>query len=1044
MTMLRTKPMSEENRTELAKGYEHREVEAHWYQFWVERGYFHGDERDARPPFSIVLPPPNVTGSLHLGHALTATLQDVLIRWKRMSGFATLWLPGTDHAGIATQMIVEREIQKTEKKSRHDIGRAAFLERVWAWKEKYGSRIGEQHKALGASLDWERERFTMDEGLSRAVREVFVRLHEEGLIYREKKLINWCPRCRTALSDLEVTHEEAHAGELWSFAYPLAEPAGATREIVVATTRPETMLGDTAVAVHPDDERYRALVGKKVRHPLTGREFPIVADAILVDPKFGTGAVKVTPAHDFNDFETGKRHGLAQITVIGLDGRMTAEAGPVAGRDRFEARKEVKRLLAEKGLDRGTQVHHLPLGRCQRCETVLEPLLSDQWFVRIEPLARPAIEAVEQGRTRFIPEQWTNTYMAWMRNIHDWCISRQLWWGHQIPAWYCPDGHVTVARDTPPACSTCGKGELRRDEDVLDTWFSSALWPFSTMGWPERTATLEKFYPTSVMETGHDIIFFWVARMMMMGIHIMGEVPFRVVYLHPMVRDEKGQKMSKTKGNVIDPLVMTEQYGADALRFTLAALTAQGRDIRLAKERIEGYRAFANKLWNATRFALMNLEGFRADAAAGVAPRSAADRWILARTRRAVNETVAALEAFRFNEAAGTVYQFVWHELCDWYIELAKEALNGGDAGKKRATQETLVSVLETALRLLHPFMPFVTEELWHVLRARVSASAWPDSILAARYPEPGPVDEEAERRFGPIIGIVDAIRNIRGEMNVPFKVVLRDVEIGSLSSDAAATIKEEIGRIHRLANVDCAHVHADGSAPARRSASAVAVGTGFEVRVGLAGAIDLAAESARIAKESAKLDQELGAVERKLENPSFVQKAPPEVVEKDRGRANELREKRRKLEAHRAMLSSSEISANPVRRDSMENQNDQNPTPGAPTAQTPGQAGSAMETVEKIATTAVEVGKAAASAVVSGIEGIAQTVMPAKPARKPAKRAKPKAKAKKKARKAAPRRKAARKAGRKAAGRRAGKARRGATKARRAGKKPARRAKKR
>ena len=634
--------VNDETHTALAKGYSHREVEARWYDFWRKRGYFHGDEHDAsRPPFSIVLPPPNVTGSLHLGHALTATFQDMLIRWKRMSGFNTLWLPGTDHAGIATQMIVEKEIIKTEKKSRHDLGREEFLRRVWAWKERFGSRIGEQHQALGASLDWDRERFTMDEGLSRAVREVFVRLHEEGLIYREKKLINWCPRCHTALSDLEVTYEEAHKGELWSFAYPLVEGGRAEgqpersegpSEIVVATTRPETMLGDTAVAVHPDDERYRALIGRKVRHPLVDREIPIIGDAILVDPAFGTGAVKVTPAHDFNDFEVGKRHGLEMITVIGLDGNMTAAAGPVAGQDRFAARKEVKRLLAEQGLERGSKPHVLPLGRCQRCETVLEPLLSKQWFVRIEPLARPAIEAVEQGKTKFIPEQWTNTYMAWMRNIHDWCISRQLWWGHRIPAWYCPDGHVTVARQPPTQCATCGKGELRQDEDVLDTWFSSGLWPFSTLGWPDETATLRTFYPTSVMETGHDIIFFWVARMMMMGLHFMGEVPFRTVYLHPMVRDEKGQKMSKTKGNVIDPLVITEQHGADALRFTLAALTAQGRDIRLAKERIEGYRAFANKLWNASRFALMNLSGYEVrghDVAA--LELSPADRWILAR-----------------------------------------------------------------------------------------------------------------------------------------------------------------------------------------------------------------------------------------------------------------------------------------------------------------------------------------------------------------------------------------------------------------------------
>jgi valyl-tRNA synthetase len=1011
----------DDSRTELAKGYEHKEVEARWYPFWRERGYFHGDERDAsRPPFSIVLPPPNVTGSLHLGHALTATIQDVLIRWKKMSGYNTLWLPGTDHAGIATQMIVEKELKKTEKVSRHDLGREEFLRRVWAWKEKYGSRIGEQHQALGAALDWDRERFTMDEGLSRAVREVFVRLHEEGLIYREKKLINWCPDCHTALSDLEVEHEEAHQGELWSFAYPLADGSG---EIVVATTRPETMLGDTAVAVHPDDERYRAMVGKNVRHPLTGREFPIVADAILVDPKFGTGAVKVTPAHDFNDFETGKRHGLEQLTVIDQTGKMNAAAGPVAGLDRFEARRKVKELLAEQGLDRGTKPHVLPLGRCQRSQTVLEPLLSDQWYVRIEPLARPAIEAVEQGKTRFIPEQWTNTYMAWMRNIHDWCISRQLWWGHQIPAWYCPDGHVTVAREAPSACATCGRTELRQDEDVLDTWFSSALWPFSTMGWPEKTDTLKTFYPTSVMETGHDIIFFWVARMMMMGIHFMGEVPFRTVYLHPMVRDEKGQKMSKTKGNVIDPLVITEQYGADALRFTLAALTAQGRDIKLAKERIEGYRAFANKLWNATRFALMNLEGYDAGADdPGAAARTPADRWILARTQRAVNETVAALEAFRFNDAANAVYQFVWHELCDWYIELAKEALYGDDPGRKRATQATLVHALSTALRLLHPFMPFITEELWHVLRAKVKADAWPDSVLAASYPAPGAVDEAAERGFGPVIGIVDAIRNIRGEMNIPFKVVLEDVELGSLGPDAAATIREELGRVHRLANVRDARVHADGSPPSRRPASAVAVGAGFEVRVGLAGAVDLAAESARIAKEIAKLEQDLASIEKKLANPAFVSKAPPEVVEKDRARAEELRQKRGKLEAHRAMLSDTvSPGANPGRREQMENEN-QNPSqPASPSSPS---GGGMMDTADKIASAAAEAGKAAAAAVVSGVAGIVEKVMPGaaekrkKAARKPAKKAAPKKAA---ARKAAPK-KAAKKTTKKTAKKKAAK----------------------
>ncbi len=900
-------------RTELAKAYEHKEVEARWYAFWRDRGLFHGDERDrSRPAFSIVLPPPNVTGSLHLGHALTATLQDILIRWKRMSGFNTLWLPGTDHAGIATQTIVEKEIQRTEGKSRHDLGREEFLKRVWAWKEKYGSRIGEQHQALGAALDWERERFTMDPGLSRAVREVFVRLHQEGLVYREKKLINWCPRCQTALSDLEVNHEEAHPGELWSFAYPLVEPVaggpggqhppGMITEIVVATTRPETMLGDTAVAVHPDDERYRALVGRKVRHPILGYEIPIVADAVLVDPTFGTGAVKVTPAHDFNDFEVGRRHGLIIRSVIGLDGRMTAEAGPLAGQDRFAARREVKRIIAEMGLERGSRPHPMALGRCQRCETVLEPLLSDQWFVRVEPLARPAIEAVEQARTRFFPEHWTNDYMAWMRKIHDWCISRQLWWGHQIPAWYCPDGHVTVAREAPRACATCGREDLRQDEDVLDTWFSSALWPFSTMGWPEGTETLRTFYPTSVMETGHDIIFFWVARMMMMGIHFMGEVPFRVVYLHPMVRDEKGQKMSKTKGNVIDPLDITERYGADALRFTLAALTAQGRDIKLARERIDGYRAFANKLWNATRFALMNLAGYRrGEGPVEEAARTAADRWILARLQRAVNETLAALEGFRFNEAAGTAYQFVWGELCDWYIELSKEALSGDEPERKRGAQAVLTLCLETSLRLLHPMMPFITEELWQTLGAQVGARG-PDSILLAEYPRAGPVDEPAERSFGPVIGIVDAIRNIRGEMNIPFKTALHGVQVGALAPEAIATVREEAARIERLANAPGLQIGA--GATHKVPQSAVAVGAGFEARIPLAGAVDMAAENLRIDKELARVDQDLAGLEKKLQNPSFVAKAPAEVVEKDRARIAELKEKRAKLLAHRDLLS--------------------------------------------------------------------------------------------------------------------------------------------
>jgi len=1033
-----TETAQETRAPELAKGYEHRDVEARWYRLWKERGYFRGDETDhERPAFSIVLPPPNVTGSLHLGHALTASLQDILIRWKKMSGFNTLWLPGTDHAGIATQMIVERELLKTEKKSRHDLGREAFLERVWSWKQKYGSRIGEQHEALGAALDWSRERFTMDEGLSRAVREVFVRLYEEGLIYRAERLINWCPRCFTALSDLEVNHEEAHQGELWSFAYPLVDGSG---DIVVATTRPETMLGDTAVAVHPDDERYRALVGKHVKHPITDREFPIVADAILVDPKFGTGAVKVTPAHDFNDFEVGKRHGLPMLSVIGPDGKMTAEAGPFAGLDRFEARKAVKARIAELGLDRGTKPHLLPLGRCQRCETVLEPMLSWQWWVKIEPLARPAIEAVEQGKTKFIPEQWTNTYMAWMRNIHDWCISRQLWWGHQIPAWYCDEGHVTVAREAPASCSTCGKGALRQDDDVLDTWFSSALWPFSTMGWPDETETLRTFYPTSVMETGHDIIFFWVARMMMMGIHFMGEVPFRTVYLHPMVRDEKGQKMSKTKGNVIDPLVITEQYGADALRFTLAALTAQGRDIKLAKDRIEGYRAFANKLWNATRFALMNLSGFTVDASRSPAElaRTPADRWILARLQRAVNDTVAALEAFRFNDAANAVYHFVWHELCDWYVELSKEALYGDDPDKKASAQGILVHALDTSFRLLHPMMPFITEELWTTLQTQVGAS-WGESLMTASYPRPGPVDEAAEKSFGPVLGVIDALRNIRGEMNIPFKTALSDVEIGALEPEAAATVREELPRVARLSNAT-PRVLAPHLPPPKRPGSAVAVGEGFELRVGLAGAIDVGAEGARIAKELAKVENDLSGIERKLANPSFVERAPAEVVEKDRARAEELRDRKRKLEAHRAMLAETESTMGPNETNGIEMAAPQETTTASsPVNETPKEEMQAAPATEET-TPAPEAPEAPPAPKAKRARKPAK-----KPAAKAAKMKRPAAK-KPAAKKAAPaKRGAAKKAAKKPAARKAAPAKRGAAKMKKAAAKkaPARAAKK-
>jgi valyl-tRNA synthetase len=910
--------------TEPSKSFDPTEVEARWYSFWEEKGYFRADPQSPRPPFSVVLPPPNVTGSLHLGHALAATIQDVLTRWKRMSGYECLWLPGTDHAGIATQMVVERELKKTEKVSRHDLGREAFLKRVWAWKEKYGARIGEQHKVLGASLDWSRERFTMDEGLSHAVREVFVRLHEQGLIYRDQKLINWCPSCRTALSDLEVEHEEKE-GSLWHLRYPVK---GTGRQLTVATTRPETMLGDTAVAVHPDDERYRDLVGGRVVLPLVNREIPIIADGELVNPEFGTGVVKVTPAHDFNDYQTGLRHKLPMITLFDEGARTTEQAGPFVGLDRFEARKQVLAALTEQGLLEKEEPHKLSVGGCQRCGTVVEPRLSPQWFVRIEPLAAPAIAAVEQGRTRFVPESWTQVYFHWMRNIHDWCISRQLWWGHQIPAWYCrtcsPDAREMdkarpiVARTAPAACDRCGGTDFTQDPDVLDTWFSSALWPFSTLGWPAQTPELSRFYPTSVMETGHDIIFFWVARMMMMGLHFMGEVPFRTVYLHAMVRDEKGDKMSKVKGNVIDPLDVIRgapkenlprsvqnkfpdgmpPSGADALRFTLAALTQQGRDIKLSMDRMAGYRAFVNKLWNASRFALMNLGDFRADdTPVKSRPLSLADRWVLSRLDRAVTETVLALEEYRFSDAASTLYQFVWYELCDWYIELAKIALQGRDDNARGAARATLVFCLDRVLRLLHPFMPFVTEELWQKLPMQRPV----ESIMVAAYPAADAAlpDPAAEAEMGPVVAAIEAVRSIRGESNLPPREKLR-----AHVQSADAGLRDTLGRwkhyLMPLAGLSEVTVEPPGKKPAQAAAW---VGDRMEVYVPLAGVVDFEEERKRLHKEMGRVDADLALLSRKLDNPSFVARAPPDVVEKDRARVEELRARKAKLEENLARI---------------------------------------------------------------------------------------------------------------------------------------------
>ena len=872
----------------LAKAYAPREIEERWAQQWVREGLFTASPDPTREPFSIVIPPPNITGQLHLGHALNNTLQDVLIRYRKMDGRDTLWIPGTDHASIATQNVVERQLA-AQGTDRHEIGRERFLERTFAWKNEVGPYIVAQLQRLGAGCDWTRERFTMDEGLSRAVREVFVRLYEEGLIYRGRRLINWCCRCGTALSDIEVEREDSQ-GQLWHLRYPLADGSG---ELVVATTRPETMLGDTAVAVHPEDARYRALVGKKIRLPVLGREIPIVGDE-HVDPAFGSGAVKVTPAHDFDDFEIGARHGLEAVPVIDESGKMTAAAGPYAGLDRAEARTRIVADFEASGVLASTEPHALAIGHCYRCQSVVEPLLSTQWFVQAKPLADPAIEAVRDGRTRFYPEHWSKTYFAWLTNIRDWCISRQLWWGHRIPAWYCDrcvdpaagDGakdaavKVIVAREEPSACPGCG-GPLRQDEDVLDTWFSSGLWPFSTLGWPDETVELQRYYPTSVLVTGFDILFFWVARMMMFGLRFTGEVPFRDVYVHGLVRDEYGAKMSKSKGNVKDPLELLATYGTDALRFTLVWQSAMGRDIRLSLDRIDGNRSFANKIWNAARFVLMNVEDFDPNAPVGAL--GSADRWILTRLSRTVEEMRAALDSYRFNDAAQVIYRFLWNELCDWYVELAKLDLQSGDAERRRATQATLVRALETALRLLHPLMPFVTEELH---RALPLAGKGPDRLVHASYPraEDFARDPAAEADIERVIEVVRVMRNLRAEMSLPPSKSI-DASIGA-DGEVRASLAGMEGAIRALARLGSLDFLPKGERP---RGAAVAAAAGAEVYVPLAGLIDVAVEKERLAREITRADQELARVRSKLDNESFVARAPEEIVAKERARADEL-----------------------------------------------------------------------------------------------------------------------------------------------------------
>ncbi len=857
----------------LKSEYNFNEIEEKWYSYWEEKDYFHADENSEKPPFSMVIPPPNVTGSLHMGHALNNTLQDILARYKRMKGYNVLWMPGTDHAGIATQNVVERHLAK-KGISRHDIGREKFIEEVWKWKEQYGNTIIKQLKRLGATCDWKRTRFTMDEGLSKAVREVFVRLYEEGLIYRGNYIINWCPRCHTALSDLEVEMKE-EKGNLWYLKYPVKGEK--ERFVVVATTRPETMLGDTAVAVNPNDERYKDLIGKTVILPLMDREIPVIADE-YVDKEFGTGVVKITPAHDFNDFLIGQKYNLKFINVMTENATMNENAGKYKGLDRYKCREKVIEDLKKLNLLEKIEDYTLFAGHCYRCNTIVEPLISKQWFIKIKPLAEKAIEAVRKGDTNIIPEQWKNNYFGWMENIRDWCISRQIWWGHRIPVWYCNNcKKESVSREDINKCLHCGSTNITQEEDVLDTWFSSALWPFSTMGWPEKTKTLEVFYPTSVLVTGFDILFFWVARMMMMGLKFMNEVPFRDVYIHALVRDEQGLKMSKSRGNVIDPLEIIKDHGADALRLTLTAFAAQGRDIRLSEQRIIGYKAFINKIWNAAKFVYMNIQDFNYKRPEKL---SDIDKWILYKLKKCVELYEKAMDEYKFNEVVHHVYQFTWHEFCDWYIELSKVNLNNSDL--KLATQWTLIYVFKAILQMLHPIIPFVTEELWHKFDT--------EDLIVSKFIDINEIKDfkNETEEIENVKKLIGVIRNIRGELNIPPSKKLK----GYFISDKNF-IKNNIEYICRLANL-ISFEEKKISTSGKFISDYISK---TEIFLDIEGVVDVEGELKRLEKEINKIKKEINRIEKKLSNENFLKKAPEEVVEKEKKKRKEFEEKLKKVE---------------------------------------------------------------------------------------------------------------------------------------------------
>ena len=871
--------------SELPKTYDPKAVEDKLYSFWNDSGFFHAEVNPKKKPYTIVIPPPNVTGQLHMGHAFDETLQDVLIRTKRMQGYEALWMPGTDHAGIATQIKVEENLRKEEGKTRYDLGREEFLKRVWDWKHKFGNRIISQLKKLGSSCDWERERFTMDEGCSKAVREVFVNLYNKGLIYKGHRIINWCPHCATALSDAEVEYE-TQPGKLWHIRYPLADGSG---DLVVATTRPETFMGDTGVAVNPNDERYKHLIGKTCILPIMNREIPIFGDE-YVDMEFGTGCVKVTPCHDPNDFEMGQRHNLEQILVFNEDATVNANGGKYEGMDRYECRKAVVKDLEEGGYLVKIEDHEHNVGTCYRCGTTVEPMTSAQWFVKMAPLAKPAMDVVNEGKTKFVPDRFSKTYLRWMENVHDWCISRQLWWGHRIPAFYCDDcGEMTVSKTDVHTCPKCGGTHIRQEEDVLDTWFSSALWPFSTLGWPDKTPELDYFYPTSTLVTGYDIIFFWVARMIFSGVEHMGETPFKTVYIHGLVRDAQGRKMSKSLGNGIDPLEVIDQYGADALRFTLATGNSPGNDMRFSDERVQASRNFCNKIWNASRFIQMNLTIDKDKAVQLPADLALEDKWIVSKFNTLVADVTRNIDQYELGLAASKLNDFIWENFCDWYIEIAKTRLQTGDEN----VQKVLCYVLSGAMQLLHPFMPFITETIWQALPHEgpsVMVSSWPEYDEKLNFSV-----EEAQMES--LMDAVRAIRNRRAEMNVPpskkAKVLILTEKKDTFSAGA--------GFFPKLAYAS--EIELIDAVPADAAKMASVVTGDAQIYMPMGDLIDFEAERARLGKEKSKVEADIDFVMKKLNNPKFVDKAPEKVVAAEREKADKLREHLAKLEESIAAL---------------------------------------------------------------------------------------------------------------------------------------------